>query len=73
MRYEGAELVIYFENGVIYDIPLNELQLAIVMKILGISIEDDGYTQFQEQTLKSFIESDTNPLKRVFVEVKEEQ
>lgn len=61
--WEGAELCYYF-NGESHGIDLSDLQFAVIAKILGLEIREDGAIRcFSDETLKQFIEMKGNPLK----------
>lgn len=61
--WEGAELCYYF-NGESYGVDLSDTQFAIVTKILGLEINQDGsVTCFSDETLKRFATMNSNPLK----------
>lgn len=59
---DGAELIIYDENGDDFTIELSATQLAVCIKILGIEANNDYYTSFSDDTLKRFSKMKGNPL-----------
>jgi len=67
MDWEGAELC-YYINGESHGISLTDTQFAIVGKILGLKITEDGVTAFSDETLKQLARMKGNPLKLVEVQ-----
>lgn len=61
MDWEGAELCYYY-NGESHGIDLSDTQFAIVAKILGLEITEDGVRAFSDDTLKRLFEMKGNPL-----------
>lgn len=60
--WEGAELCYYF-NGESHAIDLSNVQFAIVAKILGLEIREDGAVRcFSDESLKQFMKMKSNPL-----------
>lgn len=64
MNWEGAELY-YYINGESHSISLTDTQFAVVVKILGLNITEDGVTAFSDGTLKTLARMKGNPLKLV--------
>ena len=64
MDWEGAELCYYY-NGESHGIDLSDTQFAIVAKILGLEITEDGVRAFSDDTLKRLFEMKSNPLQLV--------
>ena len=65
MDWEGAELCYYY-NGESHGIDLSDTQFAIIAKILGLEINQDGSIScFTDDTLKKFVSMDSNPLRLV--------
>lgn len=63
MNWEGAELC-YYINGESHSISLTDTQFAIIAKILGLEINQDGSVNcFSDETLKNLANIDSNPLK----------
>ena len=61
--WEGAELCYYF-NGESHSVDLTDTQFAVIAKILGLEILQDGTTQcFSDNTLKQLIHMKGNPLR----------
>lgn len=61
--WEGAELCYYF-NGCSHAVSLSDTQFAIVAKILGLEIREDGAIRcFSDETLKQLLQMKGNPLK----------
>ena len=61
--WEGAELAYYF-NGQSHAVSLSDAQFAVVAKILGLQIREDGAIRcFSDETLKGFLEMKGNPLR----------
>ena len=67
MDWEGAELC-YYINGESDGISLTDTQFAIIGKILGLKITEDGVTAFSDDTLKQLARMKGNPLKLVEVQ-----
>lgn len=67
MEWEGAELC-YYINGESNAISLTNTQFAIIGKILGLKITEDGVSAFSDETLKRLSEMKGNPLKLVEVQ-----
>lgn len=60
--WEGAELCYYF-NGESHSVDLTDTQFAVIAKILGLEILQDGTIQcFSDNTLKQLIHMKGNPL-----------
>lgn len=73
MRYEGAELTIYYEGGDI-SVSLTPIQLAVALKALGMHFEEHGdiyCTQHAESTLEAILKGNLNPF--TLGEVKDEE
>ena len=65
MDWEGAELCYYY-NGESHGIDLSDTQFAIIAKILGLEINQDGsITCFSDETHKKFVSMKSNPLRLV--------
>lgn len=64
MNWEGAELC-YYIDGESNAISLTDTQFAIVAKILGLEITEDGVRAFSDDTLKKLFEMKSNPLQLV--------
>lgn len=63
--WEGAEISYYY-NGESYSIGLSDIQFAIIAKILGLEIKEDGSVKcFSDETLLKFTKIKGNPLKLV--------
>ncbi len=63
MKWEGAELCYYF-NGESHSVDLTDTQFAVIAKILGLEILQDGTIQcFSDNTLKQLIHMKGNPLR----------
>lgn len=61
--WEGAELCYYF-NGESHSVDLTDTQFAVIAKILGLEILQDGTIQcFSDNTLKQLIHMKGNPLR----------
>ncbi len=59
---EGAEILIYFENGEQISVNLNDLQLLTVIKALGLNnFDDEGYEAYSKSLLEKIIKGDINP------------
>ena len=67
MNWEGAELC-YYINGESHSISLTDTQFAVVGKILGLTITEDGVTAFSDGALKTLARMKGNPLKLVDVQ-----
>ena len=62
INWEGAELC-YYHNGESHEISLSNIQFAIITKILGLEINQDGSINcFSDETLKQLIKIKGNPL-----------
>lgn len=62
--FEGAEINLYSRDGQSISLPLDELQTAVVVKILGLKLlEGDTYCCYGKNTLASFFKMAGNPLK----------
>lgn len=60
--WEGAEICYYY-NGESYSVSLSDIQFAIIVKLLGIQINEDGSINcFTDETLKKFMSMKSNPL-----------
>lgn len=60
--WEGAEICYYY-NGESHAISLSDIQFAVVVKILGLEVnEDESVNCFSDATLKKFITMKGNPL-----------
>ena len=60
--FEGAELTIYTEEGEELNIPLNYVQICIIIKALGITnISSTNYSCFGDKALNEILEGKTNP------------
>lgn len=71
INWEGAEIC-YYLNGESYSIGLSDVQFAIVAKILGLELNQDGsITCFSDESLRQFASMKSNPLK--FQGVKKER
>lgn len=52
------------ECGDEYELPLSEVQLVTVLKILGIThVKEDEYTCYSDEVLEKFHQLDGNPLR----------
>lgn len=61
--WEGAELCYYF-NGESHSVDLTDTQFAVITKILGLEIRQDGAIQcFSDNTLKQLVHMKGNPLR----------
>lgn len=61
--WEGAEICYYF-NGESHSVDLTDVQFAVVAKILGLQIREDGAVQcFSDDTLRQFATMKGNPLR----------
>lgn len=52
---EGAELIVYDENGNNINVDLSQTQLLAVCKILGLKAENGILTCFSDKSLKIFM------------------
>lgn len=60
---EGAEITIYSTDGNCISFDLSPSQLAIVIKILGIQLEEEQEIRcFSDSALKQIVEMKSNPL-----------
>ena len=60
--WEGAEICYYY-NGESHALGLSDIQFAIILKLLGIQINEDGSINcFTDETLKKFMSMKSNPL-----------
>lgn len=59
--WEGAELS-YCINGEDFSIPLTNTQFAIISKILGLQLTNDGINVYSDKTLNQFLHMKGNPL-----------
>ena len=62
---EGAELIVYAENGNQIGIDLSPTQLTAVCKILGLEIQNGQISCFSDESLKIFMEKTINKFKQV--------
>lgn len=62
---DNAELVIYLNNGEDIGFELSPTQLLIIVKLLGLeyNMSKSTVNMFSDETLKSFMEMNKNPLK----------
>lgn len=61
--WEGSEISYYYD-GESYSISLSDIQFAIVAKILGLEINEDGTINcFSDETLINFTKIKNNPLR----------
>lgn len=64
MKIDSAEMIIYDSNGNNITFDLNKLQLAMIIKLLGLSIDDQNTMAcYSDATLKQFIAMKGNPLR----------
>ena len=60
----SASIKFTAKNGDEYNLPLSEVQLATVLRILGIEhIKEDEYSCCSDEMLEKFHQLDCNPLK----------
>lgn len=65
INWEGAELC-YYLNEESHSIELSNTQFAIIAKILGLEIKQDGSVNcFSDETLIRFTKIKSNPLKLI--------
>lgn len=63
-------LVIQTKNGDTINIPLSDMQTAIVIKILGLKIQNENsITCYSDEQLKRFLNLKSNPLKLKELEI----
>ena len=61
--WEGAELCYYF-NGESHSFSLRDMQFAVIAKIMGLEIREDGAIRcFSDDSLKTLMNMNGNPLK----------
>lgn len=61
--WEGAEICYYY-NGESHSMGLSDIQFAIVAKILGLEINEDGSINcFSDETLITLTKIKNNPLR----------
>lgn len=61
--FEGAELC-YYINGESYAISLSNTQFAMIIKLLGLKVYDDGSIHcFSDKSLIKLMQMDSNPFK----------
>ncbi len=59
---EGAEIIIYFENGNQVCVNLNDLQLITIIKALGLdNFDEEGYEAYSKNLLERVIKGEINP------------
>ena len=62
---EGAEIIVYDEQGNAIEIPLSPTQLEAVCKILGLSIENGDVKCFSDEGLKKIMAKTIDKLQLV--------
>lgn len=64
MKIDSAEIVIYDTEGNSITFDLNKLQLAMIIKLLGLAVDDDKTMAcYSNATLEQFMEMKGNPLR----------
>ena len=64
MQFEGGELNIYTTNGKCISISLTELQLAVMLKSVAFTIDDNKMFMIQDKkNLKKILDGSLNPFK----------
>ena len=63
-RFEGAEMTVYTQSGGQFSLELSQMQVFVVMKLLGISFNRSGsYSCYSDEALKGFFNFKGNPLR----------
>ena len=62
-QFEGAELTIYTVDGDDFSLPLDALELAVMLKAIGFYKQGPNVTNFGKQTLMRILAGEINPFR----------